>query len=158
MHHKRRNSLVELRDATGAIINDPHEIGTRFVQYYEDLFMATPLEGVKKVLEGIHQSVTAEINSQLLRPYTEMEVSVALKQMAPLKAPEPDGMPPIFYQSYWKFIGNDVVQAVLSSINSGTLLPSINHTFVTLIPKVKNLEQVTEYRPISLCNIIYKLI
>uniref|UniRef100_A0A2N9HZ73 Reverse transcriptase domain-containing protein n=1 Tax=Fagus sylvatica TaxID=28930 RepID=A0A2N9HZ73_FAGSY len=92
-------------------------------------------QGVKQVLEGIHQSVTAEINSQLLRPYTEMEVSVALKQMAPLKAPGPDEMPPIFYQSYWKFIGNDVVQAVLSSINSGTLLPSINHTFVTLIPK-----------------------
>ena len=67
-------------------------------------------------------------------------------------------MPPIFYQSYWKFIGNDVVQAVLSCINSGTLLPSINHTFVTLIPKVKNLEQVTEYRLISLCNVIYKLI
>ncbi len=83
---------------------------------------------------------------------------MALKQMAPLKAPGPDGMPPVFYQSYWNTIGREVVQAVLSSINSGKLLPSINHTFVTLIPKVKNPEQVTEYRPISLCNVIHKLI
>ena len=51
-----------------------------------------------------------------------------------------------------------MIMTVLSSLNSGNLPPSINHTFVTLIPKVKNLDKVTEYRPISLCNVIYKLI
>jgi hypothetical protein len=157
-HRKRRNALIELRDPTGAVINEPNEISIRFVQYYAELFTAVPLEGVDQVLEGIHPSVTAEMNSQLIHPYTESEVSVALKQMAPLKAPGPDGMPPAFYQSYWQLIGKDVVTAVLSSINSGNLLPSINHTYVTLIPKVKNPAQVTEYRPISLCNVIYKLI
>ena len=157
-HRKRRNSLVMLRDVTGEPITDVHEIGNQFVRYYEDLFQAAPLEEVEQVLAGINTSVTAEMNSKLIRPYTESEVAVALKQMSPLKAPGPDGMPPAFYQSYWKVVGKEVVQAVLSSINSGTLPPSINHTFVALIPKVKNLEQVTEYRPISLCNVIYKLI
>ena len=52
----------------------------------------------------------------------------------------------------------DVHQAVLSSLNSGAILKSINHTFITLIPKVNNLEKVSNFRPISLCNVIYKIV
>ena len=78
--------------------------------------------------------------------------------MAPLKAPGPDGMPPLFFQIYWLDIGMDITKAVLSSLNSGSLLKSINHTFISLIPKVKNPKRVTEFRPISFCNVIYKII
>ena len=81
-----------------------------------------------------------------------------MKQMAALKAPGPDGMPPVFYQSYWHVVGLDVSTAVLSCLNQGKIPPSLNHTYVALIPKTKNPERVTEYRPISLCNVIYKLI
>ena len=49
-------------------------------------------------------------------------------------------------------------EAVLSCLNSGNLLKSINHTFITLIPKVSNPESVSEFRPISLCNVLYKII
>ena len=52
----------------------------------------------------------------------------------------------------------DVSQAVLSSLNSSSLLKSVNHTFITLISKVKNPKRVTEFMPISLCNVIYKII
>ncbi len=47
---------------------------------------------------------------------------------------------------------------MLSCLNTGQLLHSINHTFITLIPKVKCPETVTDFRPISLCNMIYKLV
>ena len=86
------------------------------------------------------------------------EVEIAIKQMAPTKAPSPDGMPSVFYQKYWHVVGNDVTNAVLSCLNSGRILKSINHTFITLILKIKNPERVTEFRPISLCNVIYKSI
>ena len=67
-------------------------------------------------------------------------------------------MPSLFFQTYWTNIGMDVHQAVLSSLNSGAILNSINHTFFTLIPKVNNLEKVSNFRPISLCNVIYKIV
>ena len=66
-------------------------------------------------------------------------------------------MPPLFFQTYWLDIGMDIIELVLSSLNSGSLLKSVNHTFITLIPKVKNPERVTEFRPIGLCNVIYKI-
>ena len=78
--------------------------------------------------------------------------------MAPLKALGPDGMPLIFFQHYWKEIGGDVADAVLFCLNSGQIPTGINHTHITLIPKVKSPEKVTEFRPIALCNILYKLI
>lgn len=46
---------------------------------------------------------------------------------------------------------------MLSSLNSSALLKSINHTFITLIPKVHNLEKVSEFRLISLCNVIHTI-
>lgn len=64
------------------------------------------------------------------------EVEIVVKQMAPLTAPGPDGLPPLFYQTFWPLIGNDVVSAVLSSLNTGQILPAINHTYITLIPKL----------------------
>ena len=67
-------------------------------------------------------------------------------------------MPPLFYQSYWPDVGTEVTHAVLSCLNSGSILRSINHTFISLIPKVKNPEKVTKFRLISLCNVIYKIV
>ena len=79
-------------------------------------------------------------------------------EMAPLKAPGPNGMPPLFFQTYWTDVSMDVTHAVLSCLNSCSILKSINHTFITLIPKVNNLEKVSNFRPISFCNVIYKII
>ena len=43
-------------------------------------------------------------------------------------------------------------------LNSGNLPNALNHTFLTLIPKIKCPRRVTDFRPISLCNTLYKLI
>lgn len=36
--------------------------------------------------------------------------------------------------------------------------PKLNDTHICLIPKTKNPQKVTEYRPISLCNVIYRIL
>ena len=86
----------------------------------------------------------------------ECEVSAALKQMAPLKAPRPDGMPPLFYQHFWRTVDKDVTSSILSWLNTSTLPHPINHTFITLIPKTENPEFVTQFCPINLCNVLNK--
>ena len=51
----------------------------------------------EEVIDTIPHVVTNEMNVKLEADFTIEEVEVALKQMAPLKAPGPDGMPPLFY-------------------------------------------------------------
>lgn len=54
-------------------------------------------------------------------------------------------------------VHNEVCKAVLDFLNGGNFYASINETYITLIPKIKNPSRITEYRPISLCNVLYKL-
>ena len=109
----------------------------------------------------VHHSkrvVSADMNDGLVEDFTKVEVEIALTQMAPLKAPDPNGMPPIFFQHYWDSIGDDIVKAVLFYLNSREVLPCLNHTYITLIPKVKSPKFIFEFHPIALCNVLYKLV
>ena len=46
---------------------------------------------------------------------------------------------------------------MLDFLNCGVSPLDLNDTHIMLIPKTKNPKRVTEYRPISLCNVVYKL-
>ena len=78
--------------------------------------------------------------------------------MDPLKAPRLVGLPPLFFQKFWPTIGEEVSQAVLTCLKLGSISSTINRTFITLIPKFKNPSRVSNFCPIALCNIIYKLV
>jgi hypothetical protein len=57
--------------------------------------------------------------------------------------------------SKWKLRNSGIM---VSSLNSGIMPSSLNLTYIALIPKVKNPLCVNEFRLISLCNVLYKLI
>ena len=97
------------------------------------------------------------MNNVLTREFTSPEVKTALNQMYPLKSPGPDGMPPLFFPHFWPTIGNVVTKTVLDFLNLGIYPPNFNDTHIVLIPKVKELKRITDYCPISLCNVMYKL-
>ena len=52
--------------------------------------------------------MTDEMQADLAWAYISKEVDVAIKEMAPLKALGSDGMPPLFFQTYWTDIRMDV--------------------------------------------------
>lgn len=63
-----------------------------------------------------------------------------------------------FYQNNWEVVGDEVCNAVLTFFRTGHLDGFINHTHIDLIPKLANPSRVTEFRPISLCNVLYKIV
>jgi hypothetical protein len=99
------------------------------------------------------------MNSQLLREFTVEEINGALMQMPPLNALGPDGFAACFYQENWASVGIEVCNSILGFLNSGNINNELNSTYIALIPKVKkkNPCSVSEFRPISLCNVLYKI-
>lgn len=55
-------------------------------------------------------------------------------------------------------VGAEVTDAILEFFENGKILKQINHSIIALIPKSDNARTVGEYRPISLCNVLYKAI
>ncbi|XP_056695412.1 uncharacterized protein [Spinacia oleracea] len=95
---------------------------------------------------------------QLLVPVTSEEIRHAMFSINGDKAPGPDGFGSHFFKENWIIVGEDVTKAVLEIFHTGKLLKEINSTTITLIPKTKCPKSVTEFRPISCCNVIYKCI
>ena len=67
-------------------------------------------------------------------------------------------MPSIVYKRHWHFMGNKVVDEVLAVLNGGAIPEGWNGTLVVLIPKVKKPSRIKDLHPISLYNVIYKLV
>lgn len=133
-------------------------MGLAFVNYFMDLFVAGPEGDLELCLEGLEVGVSGEMNVELLKEFTREEVQTTLQQMEPLKAPGPDGFTAGFFQKNWSIVGDEVCSAVLDTLNLGVMPKDLNLTHLVLIPKIKCPTTVTEFRPISLCNVLYKLI
>lgn len=69
-----------------------------------------------------------------------------------------DGFPDAFFQRHWKIVGKGVCNAVTIAFNSNSWANDLNDTFIALIPKVTKPAKVTEFRPISFCNVMYKIL
>ena len=66
-------------------------------------------------------------------------------------------MPLLFFQHFWPKVGEEVTRIVLDFLNSGIVPPNFNETHVALIPKCKEPMKITDFRPISLCNVVHKI-
>ena len=95
--------------------------------------------------------------TRLMARWTSEEIERALFQMGPTKAPGPDGLPALFYHRHWSLVKDEVCAAIRDFL-SGRMMPEgFNDTVIMMIPKVCSPEMLTHFRPISLCNVIYKI-
>jgi hypothetical protein len=63
-----------------------------------------------------------------------------------------------FFAHFFYLISEDLLALVESIRTGGRMAGNLNSTFLALIPKSNKPQTFGDYRPISLCNLVYKLI
>ena len=86
------------------------------------------------------------------------ELNSIVEYMEEYKAPSPGGFNVKFIKVCWEIVQNDLFKMVLKSQNCEKIGGSTNSVFLALIPKEKDAISFDRFRPISLCNIGYKII
>jgi hypothetical protein len=102
--------------------------------------------------------VTEDEADSLFNPVTLEEIKSVLEKFKKDRSPGPDGWTTEFFISFFDLVGEDLLEMVEDSRRNGKLCGGLNSTFLALIPKVNKPESFDDYRPISLCNLIYKVI
>ncbi|XP_059439185.1 uncharacterized protein LOC132171798 [Corylus avellana] len=105
--NQRRNSnkIRLVHDMEGNPRESQEDIGKAFVEYFTTLFSTGQPRRMEECLEFMERRISDEMNERLLRPFMEEDVETAIHQMAPLKAPGPDGFNACFFQKNWAIVG-----------------------------------------------------
>ena len=155
-----QNQVYSICDMTGNWKDTSDEVSEAFLAYYRMLLGTTHDHRTPVIKQIVQQGPVCQDHhkSILNAPYTADEVKSALFSIPGVKAPGPDGFGSYFYKDAWHIVGDEVIAAILDMLQNGKLLKEVNHTVITLIPKTKCPKDVSEFRPISCCNTIYKCI
>lgn len=129
-----------------------------FARHFEERFKSSTYSDCFG-LESINMAEITPLEAMRLEePFDIQEISMALEQMDPGKAPGPDGFNAKYIKFMWSAIQQDI-QIIFNEFHLSSKLPGgLNSSFMTLIPKVFQPSKVQDYRPISLINCTMKIL
>jgi hypothetical protein len=112
--------------------------------------------------EVVESAINLKLSSTqqhvLAQDITREEIKHAMFSLKNNKAPDPDGFNAGFFKRIWHIVREDVINAFSSFFQTHRILKEMNATSISLIPKVDNPTRLTDFRPISCCNTVYKCI
>lgn len=158
MNRRKRNKIDRLQTEDGNWIDDQAQSKNMAVQYFLTLFREEGRDTVEVASETAFPVLdTCEMQSAF-EPITTQGVRNAIFGMGPLKAPGIDGIPAGFLQKHWNVLSPGVIQLVLDSFRGRTDIAGVKETLLVLITKIDRPTNLTEFRPIDLCSVLYKAI
>ena len=154
---KKVNRINSLDDDVGNKITDENGLRDVARQYFVNIFQKQG--GVfSPVIDVIHSSISTVDNDKLTEPFTKAEFRSAIFSMHPDKCSGPDGYSPGFYQHFWNLCSDDIFKECCVWLDTGQFPPDLNITNIALIPKGSSQVSMKDWRPIALCNVLYKII
>lgn len=161
-HRRARSRIIHIKNSLGIFTNKPKEIKTILNEHFKDNYENINNISVEDLVKELQDLPIPTLSTQdctfLNRPISCLEIEDIVFQLGPHKAPGLDGIHAFFYHEYWSIVKIDVINTVQVFYHSGSLSKLLNHTFITLIPKVTYPKEANHFRPISLCNVIYNVI
>jgi hypothetical protein len=92
----RKNHVKKLKRTDGSVCTTPSEMERMESSYFKELYTKDPTLDSHIILNLLEGRVTGEMNDMLTKEFSDDEISDALYQIGPLKAPGVDGLPERF--------------------------------------------------------------
>lgn len=108
--------------------------------------------------KGYFPPISSLDHEKLNKQYSIEEIGGALFQMGPFKASRIDGYHVAFFQKIWHILEPLMWKFVDNFFNHGVLPKHLNETLLVLVPKNPNPEFTSQFCPISLWTLLYKLL
>ncbi|GLT67469.1 hypothetical protein SLA2020_397770 [Shorea laevis] len=154
------NRIMGLKDPHGTWCYEPIGIQATVLSYFKDLYTTSHSYSFHDSFMGITEAPIIEHSKwdSLMSPPTDAEILATIKSMKAWKAPGPDGLHAAFFQKFWELINPKLCPEIRMVFDNANIPDSWNRSFIALIPKIPNPEMVSQFRPIGLCNVVYKVV
>ncbi|GKB03041.1 RNA-directed DNA polymerase, eukaryota, reverse transcriptase zinc-binding domain protein [Tanacetum coccineum] len=138
---------------------DGDKVAKAFFEHFKK-FLGTKqvVQPLSSVDINLEKTLSEDEAKDMISMVTNDEIKEAIFDIDSNKASGPDGYTSRFFKKAWSIIGKEVYLAIRGFFINGKLLGEINATMIALIPKLEVPNKVSEFRPISCCNVIYKSI
>eukprot|EP00253_Pinus_taeda_P010189 PITA_10189 len=155
------NTIWNLKNEEGREAKTFESLSALGQNHFHNLFAdqgEITIAEVIKTAQCFPRYMEEEEAEDLHRPVTKEEVESVIKSMAKEKSPGPDGWTIELFLHFFELIGAEITDVVEESRKKGEVYSPFNATFIALIPKKEVPETYEDFKPISLCNSIYKII
>ena len=151
---RRRRCFIDSLLINGVRVADQSEIMRHVVYFCSSLLSAKPEVGFRLASSfwSSHDQISLAENEELLIPLSEDEIFETIRSANSNAASGPDGFSIPFFRQFWPQL-KSLVLAIIQGFWLGTVdISRLNYAVLTLIPKVKGADLITQFRPIALIN------
>eukprot|EP00253_Pinus_taeda_P029650 PITA_29650 len=158
---KSANTIWGLKNEEGREVQTFHSLSELGQRHFQKLFAdpgETTIAEVIRTTQCFPKFLEEDEAEDLFGEVSKEEVEATIKSMAKEKSPGPDGWSIEIFLHFFELIGAEITEVVEEARKKGEVYSPFNATFIALIPKKEVPESFEDFRPISLCNSIYKII
>lgn len=157
------NTIRSFLLPSGVLILDPLQMSSHAITYFQQILgpstLPITIPSSDSWFHSLSPFICSEIQcAQMVTIPSAEEIANTLLRLNPNKAPGPNGLTSAFYKSAWDILGSEVIQSIQHFFRSSFLPASTNAAILSLVPKYPGASLITEYRPISCLNTIYKVL
>ena len=157
---RKRNSITSIMSKEGERVHDEmvvkEVIRNGFLELYTSSLSYSTLE--IPAASAWQARLSDEDRDSIDKAVSEEEINNGLWSLKAFKAPDPNGLHASFFQRFWLIVGTSVKEEVMKFFSNREVPKEVNRTLIVLIPKILGPETLNNYRLISLCNMIYKIV
>jgi len=160
-HRKNVNTIWSLSHDNGYTHCSLPELKRKMVNFFKGIYDNPEGEDIVAKLQSLKHMpryFTEEESDEVSKAVSRVELEKVINEMPKDKSLGPDGWTQEFFSAFFELVNDDLLRVIEESRINGRAEGSLNSTFVSLIPNESSPSSLSNYRPISLCNFVYKVI